>query len=186
MATHSSVLAWRIPWTEEPGGLQSLGSQSQTWLKWLSTQVAHTCCCENFTIISRTLLSLPTETLFPLKNNSAFSPPLANNILPSISMNLNTLGIYVIFSGVSDGKESACNAGDVGLIPWLGRSPGKGNGTPLQHSCLENPMDRGAWWATVHGITESWTNWRLTLSFSSILCKWNYTAFVLLWLAYFT
>jgi len=52
----------------------------------------------------------------------------------------------------SDGKESACNVGDLGLIPGLGRSPGEGNGNPLQYSCLENPMDRGAWWATVHGI----------------------------------
>ena len=59
------------------------------------------------------------------------------------------------FPGVSDGKESACNAGDLGLIPGLGRSRGEGNGNPLQYSCLENPMDGGAWWATVHGVTES-------------------------------
>ena len=49
---------------------------------------------------------------------------------------------------------SASNAGDPGLIPGLGRSPGEGNGNPLQYSCLENPMDGGAWWATVHGVTE--------------------------------
>ena len=58
------------------------------------------------------------------------------------------------------GKESACNVGDaggVGSIPGLGRSPGRGHGTPLQYSCLENPMDRGAWWATVHGVTKSQT-----------------------------
>ena len=48
------------------------------------------------------------------------------------------------FPGSSDGKESACNAGELGLIPGLGRSPGEGNGIPLQYSCLENPMDRGA------------------------------------------
>ena len=59
--------------------------------------------------------------------------------------------------GGSDGKESACNAGDLGSIPGLGRSPGEGNGNPLQYSCLENPMDRGAWWATVHGVTKSQT-----------------------------
>jgi len=52
----------------------------------------------------------------------------------------------------SDGKESVCNAGDPGLIPGLERSPGKENGNPLQYSCLENSMDRGAWWATVHGV----------------------------------
>ena len=49
------------------------------------------------------------------------------------------------------GKEFACNAGDLGSIPGLGRSTGEGNGNPLQHSCLQNPMDQGAWWATVHG-----------------------------------
>ena len=52
------------------------------------------------------------------------------------------------------GKESTCNAGDVGLIPGLGRSSGEGNGNPLQCSCLENAMDGGAWWATVHGVTK--------------------------------
>ena len=59
------------------------------------------------------------------------------------------------FPGSSDSKESAYNAGDLGLIPGLGRSPGEGNSSPLQHSCLENPMDRGAWWAAVHGVTKS-------------------------------
>ena len=53
----------------------------------------------------------------------------------------------------SVGKESACNAGDSGLIPESGTSPGEGNGNPLQYSCLENPMNRGAWWTTVHGVT---------------------------------
>ena len=55
------------------------------------------------------------------------------------------------FPGDSDGKESACNAGDSGLIPRLGISPGEGNGYPLQCACLGNSIDRGAWWATVHG-----------------------------------
>ena len=57
----------------------------------------------------------------------------------------------MLFPGGSDGKESACNAGDTGSIPGLGRSPGEGNGNPLQYSCLQNSMDRGAWWATVIG-----------------------------------
>ena len=60
------------------------------------------------------------------------------------------------FPGGSEGKASACNAGDLGLIPGLGRFPGEGNGNPLQYSCLENPMDIGALWATVHGVTKSW------------------------------
>ena len=58
------------------------------------------------------------------------------------------------FLGGSHGMESACNARDSGLIPGSGRSPGEGTGNPLQYSCLENPMDREAWWATVHGVTK--------------------------------
>ena len=58
---------------------------------------------------------------------------------------------------VSEVKASACNAGDLGSIPGLGRSPGEGNCNPLQYSCLENPMDGGAWWATVHGVAKSRT-----------------------------
>ena len=54
-------------------------------------------------------------------------------------------------------KISTCSAGDLGSIPGSGRSPGEGNGYPLQYSWLENPMDRGAWWATVRGVTKSWT-----------------------------
>ena len=61
------------------------------------------------------------------------------------------------FLGGSDSKESTCNVGDLGSIPGLQRSPGEGNGNPLQYSCLENSMDRGAWWATVHGVTKSQT-----------------------------
>ena len=61
------------------------------------------------------------------------------------------------FPGGSDDEESACNAGDLGSIPELGRSPGEGNGYPLHYSYLENPMDRGAWWATVHVVAKNWT-----------------------------
>ena len=93
MATHASILAWRIPRTEKPGRLQSTGSQE----------------------------SDTTEQLHSLTHS------LSNSV----------------------GKESACNAGDPGLIPGLGRSPVEGNDNPLQYSCLENPMDRGfAGWST--------------------------------------
>ena len=90
MATHSSTLAWRIPWMEEPGGLQSTGLQ----------RVRH---------------------------------DWATSLSLSLSMLLRG------FPGGSDGKESACNAGGLGSIPELGRSPGGGHGNPLQFSCLENP-----------------------------------------------
>ena len=96
LATHSSILAWRVTWIEESGELQSMGSQ----------RVGH-------------------------------------DWATSLSL--------------SDGKESACNAGDSGSIPESGRFAGEGIGNPLQYSCLENPMDRGAWQATVHGVSKSWT-----------------------------
>ena len=61
------------------------------------------------------------------------------------------------FPGSLDSKATAYNAGDLGSIPGSGRSPGEGNGNPFQYSCLENPMDQGAWWATVHGVAKSRT-----------------------------
>ena len=69
----------------------------------------------------------------------------------------------------SDGKASVYNAGDPGSIPGSGRSPGEGNGNPLQYYCLENPMDRGAWQATVHGVAKSQTglsNFTFTFTFT--------------------
>ena len=71
------------------------------------------------------------------------------------------------FPGGSDGKASAYNAGDLGSIPGSGRSPGEGNGNPLQYSCLENPMDGGAWWATVHGLAKSRIQRETSLSHAS-------------------
>ena len=94
VATHSSTLAWRIPWTEKPGRLQSMGSQ----------RVGH----------DWVTFPFPFPTIFPWG-----------------------------FPNGSDFKESACNAGDAGLIPGSGRSPGEGSGNPLQYSCLGSPMVRG-------------------------------------------
>ena len=78
-----------------------------------------------------------------------------SDIYPSMEF----LGHMVVlgFPGGSNGKESACSEGDLGLIPGSGSSPGEGNGNPLHYSCLENSMDRGAWWATVHGVAKSQT-----------------------------
>ena len=61
------------------------------------------------------------------------------------------------FPGGSEVKASACNVGDPGSVPGSGKSPGEGNGNPLHYSCLENPMDRGAWRAIVHGVIKSQT-----------------------------
>ena len=100
MTTHSSILAWKISWTEEPGGLQSMGLQ----------RVGH-----------------------------------------DWATNIHT------HSGGSDGKASVYNVGDLSSIPGSGRYPGKGNGNPFQYYCPENPVDGGAWKATVHGVTKSLT-----------------------------
>ena len=83
------------------------------------------------------------------------------------------------FPGGSEVKASVCNSGDLGLIPGSGRYPGEGNGNPLQYSCLENPMDGGDWWATVHGVTKSQT--RLSdFTFTSFL----FFPWYLLWPSY--
>ena len=107
MAAHSSILAWKIPWTMEPGRLPSMGSQ----------RVGH---------------------------NWADSHPKTKKVFP----------------GGASGKEPVCQCRrhkDAGLIPGSGRSPGGGHGNPLQYSCQDNPMDRGAWRATVHGVAKSQT-----------------------------
>ena len=94
MAPHSSTLTWRIPWREEPGGLQSMGLQSQTRLS-------------DFTFTF--------------------------NAMPYTSLVAQMV------------KNPPANAEDLGSVPGLGRSPGEGNGYPLQYSCLENPMEGEAW-----------------------------------------
>ena len=96
------------------------------------------------------------------------SPPFMHIIFCRISFSGNgkfmwraevKLGLQIEwgYNGEADAKESACNAGSPGSIPGSGRSPGEGNGNPLQYSFLENPMDRGAWQATIHGVAKSQT-----------------------------
>ena len=98
---------------------------------------------------------MPTEKTEP-GNNKTTTTLVNEKKRNRIKINLS----YVLkqdFSGGSDSKASIYNAGDPGSIPGSGRSPGEGNGTPLQHYCLENPMDTGAWQATVHGVAKSRT-----------------------------
>ena len=115
MATHSSVLAWRIPGMGEPGGLPSMGSQSRTRLKWLSSSS------------SSNSVSAVKKIFLPMQET---------------------------------------------WVQCLG-SAGEGNGTPLQYSCLGNPMDRGTWWATLHGVPESHT--RLTTEHMHAWCACTHT-----------
>ena len=113
MATHSSILAWRIQWTEEPGRLLSTGSQ-RVGHDWVTS-------------------------------------------LHFTSLHFNALYALLWFSHWLSSKEFTCNAGDtrdVGSVPGLGRSPGKGNNNGFQYFCLGNPMNRQAWWGTVHGVAK--------------------------------
>ena len=87
---------------------------------------------------------------------------MEDNILKFV-LNISLLHKTMGFPGGSDGKNSTCNAGDLGLIPRSGRSPGEGNGSPLQYSLLENPMDRGVWWAAVLRVAKSWTQQQFLL-----------------------
>ena len=80
---------------------------------------------------------------------------------------------------------SACHAGDLGSIPGSGRSPGEGNGNPPQYSCLENPMDGGAWWATVHGVAKSQTQLN-DFTFSDKRGDWTQWILCRLWLVVFS
>ena len=92
-----------------------------------------------------------------LKLQSSFltrTKKTSHNKLKGFSLLISLFGIH--FPGGSEGKEFACDARDQGWIPGLGRSPGEGNSYPLQCSCLENSMDRGAWCARVHGVAKSW------------------------------
>ena len=74
--------------------------------------------------------------------------------IPEVMSHLRASQVVLV---VKNPPVNAVNAGDEGLIPGSGRSPGKGNGNPLQYSCLENPKDGGAWWAVVYGVAQSWT-----------------------------
>ena len=114
-----------------------------------------------------TLQQLPTGCPFHTWGCMCFLATL------SLSRPLLPLGL----PGGSDVKGSACNAGDMGSIPGSGRFPGEGNGNPLQDSCLENPMDGGAWWATVHGVAKSQT--RLSnFTFSFLTCALKSVVYV--------
>ena len=145
--------------------------QQLPWAPWRSL-----CLVLSFVSSSENLSQLPTGTE-DLERHSASctsgrekTAPLVGRSLSSYVRDLDLIWWWcrgkiselyypnlLCFPGSSDGKESACNAGDLGWIPGSGRSPGEGHGNPLQDSRLENPMDRGVWWATVHGVTKSQT-----------------------------
>ena len=181
MATHSSVLAWRIPGTGEPGGLTSMRSHrvGHDWSDLAAAaaaayshmgfpgspdgkekKVAQLC----LTLCNPMDYSLPGSSVHGIlqtrvQSGLPFPSPgdLPNPGAKPRSSSLQADSLPTELQGSPDGKESACNSGDLCSIPRSGRSPGGGHGNTLKCSCLENLMDRGAWRATVHGVTKSWT-----------------------------
>ena len=123
MATHSRVPAWRISGTREPGGLPSMGLQSRTRLTWLSSSSSFEIWLAEMELCCNCKMHMG---FWRLKTKKFF---LKRTPAP----------IWEGFPGDSDGKESTCNEGDLGLIPGLGRSPGGRYGNPLQYTCPENP-----------------------------------------------
>ena len=147
MATHSSVLAWRIPGMEEPGGLPSVGSH-RVRHDWSDLAAA----------AEKGDREGKNKDHFQVKESSwMLMCEYPDPILPQFYMRNNTSIFCLVILGLPsglNGRESPANSGDVSSIPGSGRSLGGGNGSPLQYSCLGNPMDRGAWRATVHGVAK--------------------------------
>ena len=189
MATHSSVLAWRIPGMGEPGGLPSMGSY-RVRHDWSDLAAAEAVSMEGEGSSSHYLCDFLQVLSFPFHEINKY---LSNSILRAGTWDLFNVVVYsykfpskhclsaspkfwyIIVWGFPDssaGKESSCNAGDLGLIPGLGRSPGEGNGYPLQYPGLENSMDY-----LVHGVAKSWTWLSDKHTKSWELCGYDYWAF---------
>ena len=154
MAPHSSTLVWKIPWTEEPGRLKSMGSR----------RVRH----DWVTSLSFSLLCMGEGNGNPLQCSCLENP--RDGVAQSRTRLKWLSSMLYGHSLVAQTVESACNAGHLGSIPGLGRSPEEGNGNLLQYSCLENPMDGGAWQATYHGVAKSWTQLS-DFTFTSLSCS---------------
>ena len=140
MASHSSTVAWKIPWMEEPGSLRP-------WGRWGSDTT------------SLSLSRIGEGNGNPLQCSCLGNPREGGALWAAIcGVTQSQTRLKRLSSGSSfDSKASACNAGDPDSIRGSGRSPGEGSGNPLQYSCLEDFIDRGAWRATVHGVAKSWT-----------------------------
>ena len=151
MAPHSSTLAWKIPWAEEPGRLQSMGSLRVDTTERFHFHFSLSCIGEgNGNPLQCSCLENPRDGEAWW---AVYGVAQSWTQLKWLSSSLACDG----FPGSPDSKVSACSAGDPGLITGSGRSPGKGNGYPLQYYCLENSMDGGAWEAIAHGVAKSRT-----------------------------
>ena len=153
MTPHSRTLAWKIPCTEEPAvhGV----AKSRTWLSDFAL-IFHFHALEKEMATHSSVLAWR----IPGTAEPGGLPSMGSHSVGHDWSDLAAAAAAVVilgFPGGSEIKASACNAGDLLSIPGPGRSPGEGNGNPLQYYCLENSMDGGAWWATVHGVANSRT-----------------------------
>ena len=159
MAPHSSTLAWKIPWTEEPGRLQSMGS-----LRVAKTQLSDFTFTFHFHALEKEMATHSSVLAWRIPGTGEPGGLLSMGS-HRVGHDWSDLAAAAEgeawgFPGGAGVKELVSNAGyvtDGGLIPRLGRSPGGEHGNPLQYSCLENPMDRGAWRATIQGVAQSQT-----------------------------
>ena len=138
-APHSSTLAWKLPWTEEPGGLQSMGLLSQTW------QRPH---------FHFSLSCIGEGNGNPLQCSCLENPRVGGALWAAIYGVAQSQTRLTRLSSSSSSKESTCQCKRHSLDPWVGRNPWRRKWQPLQCSCLRNPMDRGAWQAVVPGAAE--------------------------------
>ena len=155
MGSHSSTLVWKIPWMEEPGRLQSMGSL-RVGHDWATSLLL-------FTFMHWRRKWQPTPVFLPGESQGRGSLVgcclwgRTESDTTEVTQQQQQQSVWYRFQpamgfpGGSDGKESAWNVGNLGLIPGLGSSPGKGNDNLLQYPCLGNSMEKGAWRATVHG-----------------------------------
>ena len=145
MAPHSSTLAWKIPWMEEPGGLESMGLLRVVMTERLHFHFSLSCIGEgNGNPLQYSCLENPIDG--GAWWAAVYGVAQIRTQLKQLSSSSRI--VHRAYPVAQMVKESACNAGDPGSIPGSGRSP-EGNGNPLQYSCLKNPMYRGAWWATI-------------------------------------
>ena len=156
MAVHSSTLAWKIHGQRSLIGYSPWGRKESDTTERLLHLAGTKCTSCGWKCGMGIWYDVSCERGGPYRR-----PP---------SCLVRTLSLFQVWWEASNmiWLISACNAGDPSSVPGLGRSPGEGNGSPLQHSCLENPMDGGAWWAAVHGIAELDTAERLHFHFLSL------------------
>ena len=145
MVLHSSILAWKIPWMEEPGRLWSMGSL-RVGHDWATSVSLHFHALEKEIATHSSVLAWR----IPGTGEPGGLPSMGSHRVRHDWSDLAAAAPLPGFPCGSAVKNLPANAG----YPWVGKIPGEGNGNPLQNSCLKNLMERGAWWATVHGVTE--------------------------------